>query len=54
METSAVNDFKALEALRKASDNGMIPSRVTIGYDLYSYLEAVLKERIQTKLEEAN
>lgn len=45
MKTDAKTDFKALEALRKAAEDAMIPSRVSIGYDLYSYLEAVLKER---------
>ena len=51
METNAKNDFKALEALRKASENSMIAGRVTIGYDLYAYLEAILKERVEKALE---
>lgn len=51
MKTDAKTDFKALEALRKAGEDAMIPSRVSIGHDLYSYLEAVLKERVEAELE---
>lgn len=55
MQTTLESDFKALEAMRSANQkdfNYPMNSRVTISMNLFTYLEAVLKERVELGIKE--